>query len=78
MEQIVRESRLAWTIARPPRLTSSGDPNFVALPDALPSGSRSMSFRAVAAFLLESVERRSHVGEVVGLAQGIQEMEMAS
>jgi putative NADH-flavin reductase len=70
MEQIVQASGLAWTIARPPRLTKSPDASFRALPDALPPGSRAMSFRSVAAFMLDAVERRSHVGEIVGLARG--------
>lgn len=71
MECIVRASGLAWTIARPPRLTHSGDVSFVAVRDALPTGSRVMSFRSVAAFMLDAVERRSHVAEVVGLARGV-------
>ena len=71
MEQIVRESGLAWTIARPPRLTHAEDTSFVALQDALPAGRRVMSFRSVAAFLLDAVERQSHVAEVVGLARGL-------
>jgi uncharacterized protein YbjT (DUF2867 family) len=70
MERVVSESGLAWTIARPPRLTTSEDASFVAVPNALPLGSRSMSFRSVAAFLLDAVEHRSHIGEVVGLGQG--------
>jgi uncharacterized protein YbjT (DUF2867 family) len=70
MERVVSESGLAWTIARPPRLTTSEDTSFVAVPNALPLGSRSMSFRSVAAFLLDAVEHRSHIGEVVGLGQG--------
>jgi putative NADH-flavin reductase len=71
MEQVVRASGLAWTIARPPRLTHAPDASFVALPDALPAGGRAMSFRSVAAFMLDAVERHSHVGEVVGLARGL-------
>ena len=70
MEDIVRASGLAWTIARPPRLTASADAGFVALPGRLPAGSRAMSFRSVAAFMLDAVERRTHVGEIVGLARG--------
>ncbi len=69
MEDLVRASGLAWTIARPPRLTNSPDVRFRALRDALPPGSRAMSFRSVAAFMLEAVERRSHVTEIVGLGQ---------
>jgi putative NADH-flavin reductase len=67
MEDIVRASGLAWTIARPPRLTQTPDASFRAVRDALPPGSRAMSFRAVAAFMLDAVERGSHVAEVVGL-----------
>ena len=71
MEDIVRASCLAWTIARPPRLTTSPDVGFRALRDVLPPGSRAMSFRSVAAFMLDAVERRSHVTEVVGLGAAI-------
>jgi putative NADH-flavin reductase len=71
MEHLVEESGLEWTIARPPRLTTSPDASFVAVRDALPPGSRAMSFRSVAAFMLDAVERRSHVDEIVGLATGM-------
>jgi uncharacterized protein YbjT (DUF2867 family) len=73
MEDIVRASGLEWTIARPPRLTDSPDVSFRALRDAMPPGSRAMSFRSVAAFMLEAVERRSHVTEIVGLGPVIAE-----
>jgi len=43
MESIVQTRRLAWTIARPPRLTKSNEAGFRALPGALPPG-RAMSF----------------------------------
>ena len=69
MEDLVRASRLAWTIARPPRLTKSPDAQFRAVRDALPPGSRAMSFRSVAAFMLEAVERRSYITEIVGLGR---------
>ena len=72
MEDIVQGSGLAWTIARPPRLTQSADASFLALPGALPEGSRSMSFRSVAAFMLDAIERRSHIDEIVGLARGVE------
>jgi putative NADH-flavin reductase len=73
MEDVVRASGLAWTIVRPPRLTKSPDVNFRALRDALPPGSRAMSFRSVAAFMLGAVERRAHVAEIVGLGAPIAE-----
>ncbi len=69
MEDIVQASGLAWTIARPPRLKKSPEVSFRALRDALPPGSRAMSFRSVAAFMLDAVERRSHIAEVIGLGQ---------
>jgi putative NADH-flavin reductase len=69
MENVVQASGLAWTIARPPRLTQTPDLSFRALRDALPPGSRAMSFRSVAAFMLDAVERRAHVAEVLGLGQ---------
>src|SRR5258705_9134575 len=52
MEDIVRASGLVWTIARPPRLTQTPDTSFRTARDALPPGSRAMSFRSVAAFML--------------------------
>jgi putative NADH-flavin reductase len=70
MEDIVRASGLDWTIARPPRLTHSADASFLAVRDALPKGSRVMSFRSVAAFMLDAVERQAHLAEVVGLGRG--------
>jgi putative NADH-flavin reductase len=71
MEDVVRASNLAWTIARPPRLKQSPEAGFRALRQALPPGSRSMSYRSVAAFMLDAIERRSHVREIVGLAQAV-------
>jgi putative NADH-flavin reductase len=67
MENIVQSNGLAWTIARPPRLTKSNDATFDALPNALPHRSRSVSFKAVAAFMLDAVEQNLHLTEVVGL-----------
>lgn len=69
MENIVQASGLAWTIARPPRLTKSPDASFRALRGALPPGSRAMSYRSVAAFMLDAVERQSHISEIVGLGK---------
>lgn len=71
-EQIVRATSLDWTIARPPRLIDRPDAAYRSTPDALPAGGFSMSFRAVAAFMLDAVERRSHLHEIVGLARPAQ------
>jgi putative NADH-flavin reductase len=69
-EAIVRDSSLEWTIARPPRLINGSEARYRASRDSLPSQAFSMSFRAVAAFMLDAVERHSHVQEIVGLARG--------
>ncbi len=67
MESVVQASHLAWTIARPPRLTNGTSEHVRALSNALPPRSFSLPYRAVAAFMLDAVERRSYVTEVVGL-----------
>ena len=69
MEALVRSSDLAWTIARPPRLVQANDTRYRAAVGALPEKGTVVSFRAVAAFLLHSIERRAYVGDVVGLAR---------
>ena len=68
-ENILQATSLKWTIARPPRLVQRPDDLYRACTGALPSGGRSMSFRGVAAFLLDTVEQGTHVQEVVGLAR---------
>jgi putative NADH-flavin reductase len=70
MEAVVRATHFDWTIARPPRLVAVPGESYRCDRDALPPGAWSMSFRAVAAFLLDCVERRTHAREVVGLARG--------
>lgn len=69
MEELVRASHLRWTIARPPRLTQTPETAFRTLDGALPPGSKAVSYRAVASFLLAVVEQRTHVGEIVGLGR---------
>jgi putative NADH-flavin reductase len=67
-EEIVRATSLDWTIARPPRLVQRSGEAYRSQRDALPAGGFSMSFRAVAAFMLDAVEHHAHVHEIVGLA----------
>lgn len=67
-EAIVRATDLEWTIARPPRLLNQSNERYRARRDALPENGFSMSFRAVAAFMLDAVEQHAHVQEIVGLA----------
>jgi putative NADH-flavin reductase len=70
-EEIVGGSSLEWTIARPPRLTDGSEERYRASRDSLPSQAAfSMSFRAVAALMLDAAERHSHVHEIVGLDRG--------
>lgn len=69
MERQVRDSGLAWTIARPGRLVESADEQCRAATGAYPVHGRTMSFRAVAGFLVDAVERHDHVREIVGLAR---------
>jgi putative NADH-flavin reductase len=68
-EEILRATSLDWTIARPPRLVNRMDEEYRSVRDALPRNGFSMSFRAVAAFMLDAVEHHTHVREVVGLAR---------
>jgi putative NADH-flavin reductase len=70
MEAVVRATNLDWTIARPPRLVKTTDESYRWEHDALPLRAWSMSYRAVARFLVDCVEQRTHAQEVVGLASG--------
>jgi putative NADH-flavin reductase len=67
-EEIVRATPLDWTIVRPPRLIERPDETYRSTRDALPVDGFSMSFRAVAAFMLDAAEHHTHVHEIVGLA----------
>src|SRR5213593_1581979 len=67
-EEIVRATSLDWTIARPPRLVNKSDEAYRSVHNALPAGGNSMSFRALAAFMLDAAEHRTDVHEIVGLA----------
>jgi putative NADH-flavin reductase len=69
-ENIVRATPLDWTIARPGKLVNSSDESYRSQHDALPEGAAfTMSFRAVAAFMLDAIEQATHVREIVGLAR---------
>jgi putative NADH-flavin reductase len=67
-EEIVRATPLDWTIVRPPRLTDRPEDTYRSRRDALPVDGFSMSFRGVAAFMLDAAEQHTHVHEIVGLA----------
>ena len=67
-EEVVRRTPFEWTIARPPRLANGSNTGYRAVRDALPANGFSMSFRGVAAFILDAVEQRTYIRQVVGLA----------
>jgi putative NADH-flavin reductase len=67
-EAAVRRAPLEWTIARPPRLVGRPDERYRTAVDALPDHAHAMSFRAVAAFMLDASENRSYVHQIVGIA----------
>jgi hypothetical protein len=68
-EAIIRTSSLEWTIARPPRLINSTDLSYRTCVGGVPQGASSMSFRAVARFMLDAVEHHSYVEQIVGLGR---------
>jgi putative NADH-flavin reductase len=69
MEALVGASGLDWTIARPPQLVAGPEHPFRVARGALPEGQPVVTFRTLATFLLDSVERGEHQGEIVGLAR---------
>jgi uncharacterized protein YbjT (DUF2867 family) len=71
MEAIVQDDGASWTLARPPRLVQSPDASYRAAVDDLPGGLSLrawLSWRAVAAFLLDCVGSDLHPCRVVGIA----------
>jgi putative NADH-flavin reductase len=67
MEAVVRATTFGWTIARPPLLLAKSEERYRSENGGLPGHGFTCSYRAVAAFLLDSIEQRTHVREVVGL-----------
>ncbi|MFT3711867.1 MAG: NAD(P)H-binding protein [Archangium sp.] len=67
-ERIIGASELEWTFARPPSLSSGVNEKWRSEVGRLPDKAWSMTFRAVAAFMVDALERNAHVREVVGLA----------
>ena len=68
MERIVMASPLEWTIARPPRLIKKREERYRAREQMIPDGLM-ISWRALAAFLLDGAERGQHVRTIVGLSR---------
>jgi putative NADH-flavin reductase len=67
-EKALTESSLDWTIVRPAKLVKSQDESYHSLEGEMPPKAWSMSFRAVAKFMLDSAEKQLHSRKVVGLA----------
>lgn len=69
MEKVVTESTLDWTIARPTYLAKGSDERYRAQIGALPSRPFKMSFRALAKFMLDTVEEGNHKRQILGVAK---------
>jgi putative NADH-flavin reductase len=69
MEKVVTESPLDWTIARPAYLAKGTDEQYRAQIGALPPGALKMSFRALAKFMLDTVEGGLYKRQILGLAR---------
>lgn len=70
MEELFFRSGLRWTIVRPPRLVHSPDASYKAQDGVFPGelGVRAwLSWRGVAAFLLDCIADGRHAEQVVGL-----------
>ncbi|MEI9936757.1 MAG: NAD(P)H-binding protein [Pseudomonadota bacterium] len=69
MEHLIQATELDWTIARPPRLVSGPEVAPRIVVGGLPARARAISFRSLAAFLLDCLEQDHHAREIVGLAE---------
>jgi putative NADH-flavin reductase len=69
MEQIVTASNLEWTIVRPPRLTNAPPTGRHQVADnRYPPGKRALSRADLAHFLLDELDQRIHLRQIVGQA----------
>jgi putative NADH-flavin reductase len=69
MEEIVKDSGLDWTIARPPRLTQEEDTAYRSREGAAPKMGFTLARKAVAAFMLDAIEHKKHFQKIVGVAK---------
>lgn len=68
MEGVVRRSRVSWTIVRPPKLDRGDDEAYRSEREAMPQGAWSMTYRALAACLLDVAEQEGVGAVTLGLA----------
>jgi putative NADH-flavin reductase len=69
MEKTVAQSPLDWTIARPNWLAPGPDEGYRAKIGALPPGALKMTFRALAKFMLDTVEKGLYKRKILGLGK---------
>jgi putative NADH-flavin reductase len=69
MEEVVQDSGLDWTIARPPRLTQEDYSTYRSREDAAPKMGFTVPRKAVAAFMLDAIEQKKHLRQIVGVAK---------
>ncbi len=69
MEEIVQANGLDWTIARPPRLTQEQYTTYRSREGAAPKMGFTLSRKAVAAFMLDTIEQKKHFQKIVGIAK---------
>jgi len=69
MENVIQATELEWTIARPPRLLNGPQAAPRIVVGGLPTSAHAISFRSVAAFLVDCVEQDKHAREIVGIAR---------
>jgi putative NADH-flavin reductase len=69
MENVVQESGLDWTIARPPRLTQEQYAAYRSREGSAPEKGFTLSRKAVAAFMLDAIEQKRHFQKIVGIAK---------
>jgi len=68
MEDVVKCSRATWTIVRPPKLGRGDDDVYRSARGAMPEDAWSMTYRALAACMLDVAERRGGETATFGLA----------
>jgi putative NADH-flavin reductase len=69
MEEIVQSDSLDWTIARPPRLTHGDSTTYRSREGAAPRMGFTLDRKAVAAFMLDTIEQTKHFHKIVGIAK---------